>query len=317
VGANGVTETTYQGRKSTSPMSTWLRNRSRVLRDHEVTPISARHAELVEWVPRGGTWRDIPPHLLPERFRGIRRTDSTNLYGRLDPNLPAYTISTQFNNPSAGCYTHPYETRTLSVREGARLQTFPDSYQFAGSLESRCRQIGNAVPPLLASVLANAVADQLQPIGRRPAWRKKVDPIRPTYAQPSDKTRARMRLQRRADTGPEVAVRSLLHRRGLRFRKQVQLLGDRRTVDIVFPSQGLAVSILGCFWHGCPEHARPTKSNTVWWAEKIANNRKRDTQTKKDLEREGWRALDFWEHESPEAIADLIEKALEACAEAA
>jgi DNA mismatch endonuclease (patch repair protein) len=55
----------------------------------------------------------------------------------------------------------------------------------------------------------------------------------------------------------------------------------------------------------------------VWWAEKIANNRKRDTQTKKDLEREGWRALDFWEHESPEAIADLIEKALEACAEAA
>src|SRR5690606_35821322 len=91
------------------------------LTDHERLPIPDDHLELVSHVPQGGTWRDIPPHLLPDRFRGMRRTDSTNLVGRLDPALPAYTVTTQFNNVTAGCYTHPYEDRALTIREAARL----------------------------------------------------------------------------------------------------------------------------------------------------------------------------------------------------
>ena len=132
------------------------------LTDHEVRRLGPAHAELVKHVPIGGTWRDIPPHLLPDRFRGgMRRTDSTNLLGRLDPNRPSYTITTQFNNVTAGCFTHPFEDRALSLREGARLQSFPDSYTFYGTTASRCRQIGNAVPPMLAQHLACAIATAL------------------------------------------------------------------------------------------------------------------------------------------------------------
>ena len=91
----------------------------------------------------------------------MRRTDSTNLLGRLDASLPAYTITTQFDNVTTGCFTHPYEERSLSVREGARLQTFPDTYRFVGTLTSRFRQIGNAVPPPLGYAVARSVADAL------------------------------------------------------------------------------------------------------------------------------------------------------------
>jgi DNA (cytosine-5)-methyltransferase 1 len=76
------------------------------LHDHEARPLGEKHRELVRQVPQGGTWRDIPPHLLPERFQGgMRRTDSTNLLGRLDPDRPSYTITTQFNNVTAGCFS--------------------------------------------------------------------------------------------------------------------------------------------------------------------------------------------------------------------
>jgi site-specific DNA-cytosine methylase len=103
----------------------------------------------------------------------MRRTDSTNLLGRLDPDRPSYTITTQFNNVTAGCFTHPHEDRALSVREGARLQSFRDSFEFTGTLSSRCRQIGNAVPPLLAQHLACALAAALDP-DARPKRPKKV-----------------------------------------------------------------------------------------------------------------------------------------------
>ncbi|MDP9356734.1 MAG: DNA mismatch endonuclease Vsr [Chloroflexota bacterium] len=271
--------------------------------------MSEDHRRLVELVPRGGTWRDIPPYLLSDRFRGMRRTDSTNLYGRLDPALPSYTINTQFDNPSTGCYTHPYEDRALTVREGARLQTFPDTYQFVGKLTSRCRQIGNAVPPLLAATLANALADQLLD-GVCPACRVTLEPMAPAYKPPTDQTRARMQRQRRADTGPEVAVRQALHARGLRFRKGYAALADRRSIDVAFPSQRVAVFLDGCFWHGCPQHERPTKSNTLWWAEKIAANKRRDAKTVQDLQAQGWAVLRFWEHEQPENVADMVARVI-------
>ena len=75
----------------------------------------------------------------------MRRTDSTNLLGRLDPGRPSYTITTQFNNVTAGCF-HPTEDRALSIREGARLQSFPDSFVFTGTASSRCRRLGTPCP---------------------------------------------------------------------------------------------------------------------------------------------------------------------------
>ena len=71
-------------------------------------------------------------------------------YGRLDPNGIAPTITTRFDTPSGGRFIHPYENRTITPREAARIQSFPDDFEFIGNKTSICTQIGNAVPPKLA-----------------------------------------------------------------------------------------------------------------------------------------------------------------------
>jgi DNA (cytosine-5)-methyltransferase 1 len=279
------------------------------LRDHEARPLGARHLELVRHVPPGGTWRDIPPHLLPDRFQGgMRRTDSTNLLGRLDPERPAYTITTQFNNVTAGCFTHPYEDRALSVREGARLQSFLDSFGFDGGLSSRCRQIGNAVPPLLAQHLAYTLAEALDPAARPRRPRKIRSVLAAESAPPDEVTRARMITQRRRDTAPEKKLFEILAARGLVFDRSARPLGEvRREADGCLPDAKVAVFVDGCFWHGCPIHSRPTKSNTLWWREKIDRNKLRDAETDELLRAAGWLVERVWEHEDPEAAAGRIE----------
>lgn len=280
-----------------------MREDSDQLRDHEASVLGALHRELVEQIPPGGTWRDIPTHRLPDRYRGMRRTDSTNLLGRLDPTRPAYTVTTQFNNVTGGCFTHPYEDRALSVREGARLQSFPDRYRFIGALASRCRQIGNAVPPLLAQQLACAIAEAIaSPVSpRRPSV------IAPAAVPPTPETRARMVRQQRRDTAPEMALRKALYARNLRYRVAEKPIPSLpREADVVMRPTKVAVFVQGCFWHGCPEHSRPTKSNTKWWAEKIGRNKLRDEETRAALEVAGWHVEWVWEHEDPEAAAARI-----------
>lgn len=123
----------------------------------------------------------------------------------------------------------------------------------------------------------------------------------------------RMSRVRGRDTKPEVAVRSELHRRGLRFRihqRPVQTL--RRTADIVFRPAMVAVMIDGCYWHGCPDHHRPSTKNSFFWREKIASNLKRDQETNETLRAEGWLVLRFWEHEDPISVADRIQKSVTA-----
>lgn len=292
-----------------SPYAKSMRVGSRKLRDHEAGLIWPAYEPLLAYIPQGGTWRDIPRHLLPDRYRGMRRTDSTNLLGRLDPVRPAYTITTQFHNISAGCFTHPFEDRCLTVREGARLQSFPDRYQFVGSIRSRCRQIGNAVPPLLAHHLAAAIAKSIgcETKANRPPTIQPAAAMNDQTQPPSALTKRRMQGQARRDTKPEVLLRKSLAKQGLRYRKNVKLLdGLRREVDVHFGPTKVAVFVDGCFWHGCPEHQRPTKSNTKWWSDKIANNRSRDAQTTKSLEAAGYRVIRVWEHEEPEKAARRI-----------
>lgn len=278
------------------------------LTDHEARPLGARHLELIRHVPPGGTWRDIPPHLLPERFQGgMRRTDSTNLLGRLDPDRPAYTITTQFNNVTGGCFTHPYEDRALSTREGARLQSFSDSFHFDGTLSSRCRQIGNAVPPLLAQHLACALAEALAPTAR-PRRPKRIKSILAAKTTPPDEaTQARMTAQRKQGTAPERKLFEILADNGLVFDLNVKPLeGVRREADGCLPDARVALFVDGCFWHGCPVHSRPTKSNTLWWREKIDINKLRDIETDKLLRAAGWLVERVWEHEDPETAARRI-----------
>ena len=117
---------------------------------------------------------------------------------------------------------------------------------------------------------------------------------------------ARMVRQRRRDTRPELAIRRLLHARGLRYRVDAPLPGMRRRADLVFGSARLAVFVDGCFWHGCPQHGTRPKHNAAWWANKIAINAERDRDTDQHLASDGWTVLRVWEHEPPDLVADKI-----------
>lgn len=117
----------------------------------------------------------------------------------------------------------------------------------------------------------------------------------------------RMQAARRRDTAPELAVRSELHRRGLRFYvDRPPLPSLRRRADIVFPRRRLAVYIDGCFWHGCPDHGTWPKANASWWRDKIEANRARDRDTDQQLRHVGWSVLRAWEHEPVDIVADRV-----------
>jgi DNA mismatch endonuclease (patch repair protein) len=107
-----------------------------------------------------------------------------------------------------------------------------------------------------------------------------------------------------------MAIRRLLHARGVRYRVDAVLPGMRRRADLVFSSARVAVFIDGCFWHGCPEHGTQPKTNAAWWAEKIAANAKRDRDTDQRLTADGWTVLRVWEHEVPEVAAARVAEAV-------
>lgn len=119
---------------------------------------------------------------------------------------------------------------------------------------------------------------------------------------------------RRSDTKPEIAVRSMLHRLGYRFRKDRYLVLEdgkvRARPDIVFSKRKLAVFVDGCFWHLCPLHGRIPTSNSSYWVPKLEGNARRDQATTVALEAAGWTVLRFWEHMPPEAVVEQIVRVL-------
>jgi len=118
------------------------------------------------------------------------------------------------------------------------------------------------------------------------------------------------RLGRR-DTTPELAIRSELHRRGLRFRvDRAPVPGLRSRADIVFGPARVAVYVDGCFWHSCPQHATRPKANAEWWERKLTRNQERDRATDRALAESGWQVIRIWEHENPIAAADRVESVL-------
>jgi DNA mismatch endonuclease, patch repair protein len=121
-----------------------------------------------------------------------------------------------------------------------------------------------------------------------------------------------MRGNHSRDTKPEVALRSALHRRGLRFRKDYAVtLADRRVrIDVAFPRQRLAVFSDGCFWHCCPEHGHAARRNTHYWGPKFERNRRRDEAVTRGLEAAGWRVLRLWEHVPAEEAARQVSRLL-------
>lgn len=118
-----------------------------------------------------------------------------------------------------------------------------------------------------------------------------------------------MVANRSKNTAPELAVRSLLHAAGLRYRVHVRPVEDlRRTADVVFTRRKIAVFIDGCFWHACPEHFVMPRANADYWVPKVEGNQRRDRETDISLRAAGWTVLRFWEHEASTSVAERIER---------
>jgi DNA (cytosine-5)-methyltransferase 1 len=120
-------------------------------------------ASRIALVPACGDKRDImkiAPELCPPSWAKVG-CQATDVWGRIDPREPANTIRCTFQNPSKGRYLHPVENRTLSLREGARLQGVPDHWQFVGKPYPVARQIGNGVPIPLGTAVMRSIAEAL------------------------------------------------------------------------------------------------------------------------------------------------------------
>ncbi|MGW1009754.1 very short patch repair endonuclease [Streptomyces termitum] len=123
----------------------------------------------------------------------------------------------------------------------------------------------------------------------------------------SEARRRNMQAIRSRDTKPEQAIRRLVHAQGLRYRVAAKPLpGLRRTADMVFRPSKVAVFVDGCYWHGCPEHYVPPKTNSGYWSKKVEGNMARDRDTDRRLTEAGWLVLRFWEHAAPEECASQI-----------
>ena len=123
----------------------------------------------------------------------------------------------------------------------------------------------------------------------------------------SPAARATMQANRRRDTGPELALRRELHRRGLRFRvDRAPVPGVRCKADIVFGCRRIAVFVDGCFWHACPEHGNLPMANREWWRAKLDVNVSRDRRNDEVLAEAGWRVIRVWEHEPVDAAAERV-----------
>ncbi|WP_455927179.1 DNA cytosine methyltransferase [Pseudomonas capeferrum] len=140
-----------------SPYILKMRNPDGVTYNHYAAKLSKQNAERMKHVKPGGSWRDIPHDLLPKGMQRARKSDHTKRYGRLRNDGLSGTVLTKCD-PHWGTVFLPDQDRTLTVREAARFQSFPDTYKFMGSRVSQYEQVGNAVPVLMAK----AIADQLK-----------------------------------------------------------------------------------------------------------------------------------------------------------
>lgn len=132
--------------------------------EHFISKLSELDKYIIKFVKPGGNYMDIPSDVKSERIRRLQRDGGhTTCYGRLQPACPSYTINTYFNRPNVGCNIHYSEQRLITVREALRLQSFPDDFEIVSkSKQGRNLIVGNAVPPILAGVIAKKLREYLE-----------------------------------------------------------------------------------------------------------------------------------------------------------
>ena len=129
--------------------------------NHEAPRLSKINMERLKYIQPGGNWTDIPYELLPKGMQKANKGDHTKRYGRVTPDGLASTILTKCD-PHWGAYFHYNQDRTFTVREAARIQSFPDHYIFTGTQAEQYAQVGNAVPPMLANAVGLAIKSILE-----------------------------------------------------------------------------------------------------------------------------------------------------------
>lgn len=144
------------------------RHANGVLNNHATRTLSKQMMARLKHIPSGGNWRDIPRRLLPAGMKRARPSDHTKRYGRPRKQSLACTILTKAD-PHWGAYIHPVDDRAISIREAARLQSFPDRFLFLGKPATQYVQVGNAVPPLMARAIAKAIRRRQRAIAQQAA----------------------------------------------------------------------------------------------------------------------------------------------------
>lgn len=150
IGSGEGEEISQYDKKATSDYQKQLRNDSKVLYNHVATKHSDLALERLSLIPKGAGREVLPAE---HRTKSIY----SGTWCRLLEDGIAPTITTRFDTPSSGRFTHPVLNRCLTVREAARVQSFPDSFRFYGNKTSQMKQVGNAVPPLLAYAIAQQI----------------------------------------------------------------------------------------------------------------------------------------------------------------
>ncbi|MCM1140414.1 MAG: DNA cytosine methyltransferase [Muribaculum sp.] len=141
--------------EANSVLRLYLRANDNKVLDHDIVYPAEKVQERIKHVPQGGNWQDVPSHLWPSN----RQNRHSSAYKRLNPATQSCTIDT--GNAHSN-YFHPIYNRIPTIRESARLQSFPDSFEFIGTRGSKYRQVGNAVPPLLSKAIASAIKKILE-----------------------------------------------------------------------------------------------------------------------------------------------------------
>ena len=127
--------------------------------NHQIPYMSETDMKIIMAVRPGGNYMDVPDEIATKRIMNFKKSGGrTTTYGRLHPEKASYTLNTYFSRPNVGCNIHFSEDRLITIREGLRLQSFPDDFVvYSTSKSGAYKQVGNAVPPLLGRAIAEEI----------------------------------------------------------------------------------------------------------------------------------------------------------------